>query len=320
MEGTKFKGVEYFKTVPDHIMQRVTSIIAPDYLAFSEDFFEPFALLRRLVLVGHTYKIEPSYSVLRALREKGVALKFVHLNAWSKNYTLANADLDTFDLFAAHHIIHNPVFWDVMKSSTFFDPPNERSDWIFHASFERGGSLSLQVFCQLKPPLAYFHVLDYHYGKNVELSGCPGVVCVGSLSKPPLYDLLSRSKYFVYLLTLPDSGQVHKDMFPTCVLEAIMSGVRVVTLPAGPLVQLFRGLVDFVPIDDHKLAARLLDHSFNTFEPSLLSRNFVDSVASFIQSLESQDFAKERLRRISSARNLYSERAFASKWSLIFDS
>ena len=314
MEGTQFKGVTYLKSLTSNISKDITTVIAPDYLAFAEDFFEQFTLLRRFVLVGHTYKIEPTYSVLRALRERGIALHFVHLNEWSKNYTLANTDSETFSLFFSHHIIHNPVFWDVLK--TQFDSI-ERSDWIFHAAYERGGLLSRQVFCKLSLP-ASFRVLDYHFGKSYVADGCLGVENVGSLSKPALYSMLSRSKYFVYLLVLPDSGQVHKDMFPTCVLEAIFLGVRVVTLPVGPLVLLFTGLVDFVPIEDSALAARFLDYNFNSFEPMLLSSSFVDYVANFVLGLDSQDFTSERMRRIERAREIYNENMFSNSWANLF--
>ena len=55
---------------------------------------------------------------------------------------------------------------------------------------------------------------------------CSGVHIVGSKSKQALYELLSTSKYFVYLLVLSPSALLHKDTFALAVLEAVLLGVR----------------------------------------------------------------------------------------------
>ena len=74
------------------------------------------------------------------------------------------------------------------------------------------------------------------------------------------------------------------------VLEAILLGVRVVTLPMGPLLALFARdrLVDFVPIHDHGLGTRLQSYHNETREPYLLQEEFQRHVADYLVSLDQE--------------------------------
>ena len=83
---------------------------------------------------------------------------------------------------------------------------SDRVDWVFHSRFERGGAVSLKVFCQLVaqgllPPEARFRVMDYfvdlvNNGNHKPGSvvhepqpSCPGLDIVGSTSKAALYQV-----------------------------------------------------------------------------------------------------------------------------------
>ena len=99
-------------------------------------------------------------------------------------------------------------------------------------------------------------------------------------------------------------------MFPTCIVEAIMLGVRVIMLPVAGLPLIFSSIADFIPVHDLALAQRLLDYNYFTIEPSLHDSSFVDHIVSFIHELDQQDFTFERIRRMSIIRKLFNEDQF----------
>ena len=65
------------------------------------------------------------------------------------------------------------------------DRDNDRVDWVFHSRFERGGAVSLRVFCQLTnqrslPANAKFRVMDYFVDLKNNGNHKPGAVTVKS--------------------------------------------------------------------------------------------------------------------------------------------
>ena len=57
---------------------------------------------------------------------------------------------------------------------------NDRIDWVFHSRFERGGAVSLKVFCQLAnqrllPANAKFRVMDYFFDLKNNGNHKPGM-------------------------------------------------------------------------------------------------------------------------------------------------
>ena len=70
---------------------------------------------------------------------------------------------------------------------------NDRIDWVFHSRFERGGAVSLKVFCQLAnqrllPANAKFRVMDYFFDLKNNGNHKPGMTdgCMvyGAWSQP----------------------------------------------------------------------------------------------------------------------------------------
>jgi len=321
LEGTEYRGVKYVQALDASLTAKVTVLVYPNFLPLSEDQVRSMVSLQQVIFVSHTFLLKASFSVLDALQKRGIALQHVYFNNWVASYVKANNDKLTYDTLQHYPSRHfNPVFWDLLPSHS--NVLQERKDWIFHASFERGGSIAARVFCKMSsslPPLTKFRILDYHLSKSIKEPSCEGFETLGSSSKVNLYSLLSTTKYFLYLLVLPRNHKslpalVHKDTFATCVLEAVLMGVRVITLPVGPLPELYTSLVDFVPIHDEALAGRLKDFNFNTKEPFLTSDEFVDHVAVFMRTLDAQDFSQERMRRIELARTRFSEEKFKNLW------
>lgn len=319
VNGSDFNGVHYLDSITEDVVGKVTTYMQPAYIKMQMATLQRMASLQRIVLVGATYLIETAYDVLKAAKERGIHVQVVHLNEWSLRYMQIN-NFKSWDLIDQHSFIPNPVYWDLLNN--FDTSSHRRKDWIFHALFERGGDVSAKVFCQLQAAKiiesdAKLNTLDYHFSKSLSLQYCDGVKNLGSVSKPYLYELLSKSKYFLYLLVLPKkmNYSVHKDTFAVSVLEAVLLGVRVVAFPVGPLPLLFQNLVDFVPIQNLTVLSHVQDFNFLTFEPSLASDESVSEISKFIAKLDAQDFNDERIRRMRIARQLYSETRFMRSWS-----
>ena len=304
---------------------KITTLILPNFPPKLFEFFAKFSSLRQIVFVGHTIRISVPFVTLNAIKLRFRSdIHMVHFSNWSKAYSETNGDPRSWRLIDKHTIIPNPVFWDLIQQaqeSMLNATDRRRFHWIFHSRFERGGALGLRVFGKvnaLEKNTTRLRVLDYsRYHDNVDqTSPSEGVDVMGSLSKPDLYDVLSESKYFLYLL-VSETGFLHKDMFPVSVLEAIMLGVRVVTLPVGPLVALFSkdNLVEFIPIEDDEVRSKLTDFNSEIYIHEFLEESFVHNVSSFISTLNDEDFTSERRRRMKLANTLFSKERFTDLWT-----
>jgi len=331
--GAVTNNVHYISHLSDQLAEHVTIIIMVSYENLSEEFVRKCSQLRHVIQVGECLRIATSFNVCNIMvKELGIRLHYVHLSQWDKKYAFASQlDKRVLDLISPsdHHIIPNPVFWDLIDSMVADNyqqlVSDDRKDYIFHASFERGGEVSARIFCGVQESNSTggkFYSFDYHHGNGLHVgTKCEGISNMGSMSKPELYRHLGTTKYFLYMLVLPRSA-VHKDTFAVSVLEAIMLGVRVVTLHAATFYELYGryDLVDFFPISNPLVEAHIQDTNFDTNEPYLISQEFVDSCISYIKELDKEDFTEERKRRMMLARKLYNPESFAKPWQhLIFD-
>lgn len=335
-DGVVTRNIHYVSRMSDEEAERVTILIMWSFTSLPEHAIQRCKNLKHVIQVGECLRIETPYDRCNYMvNTLGIRLHYVHLSQWDKKYALVNQnDKRMLDLIAPsdHHVIPNPVFWDLIdaiKAGKGFKHlvHSPRHDYIFHAVFERGGEAATRVFCGVKkdnPSMdtAKFYTSDYDVSDQLKVKHrCDGVTVIGSMSKSELYQKLSTTKYFLYLLVLPRS-YVHKDTFANSVLEAIMLGVRVVTIPAATLPELYGryGLVDFFPIDDPTIVQHIQDTNFETVEPHLNSEAFIDSCIKFIQELDKEDFTKERKRRMEVARAVYNPERFTELWAnLVFN-
>ena len=305
-------------------------------MKISESYCEGMTRLKSIIFVGHTYRLESSYDALKAVKKRySIVIQYVHLTSWGKGYAKSNVGRTMWGLIDRHYSpVPNPVLWDLIertKQNTTIDRGNS---FINHATFERGGVLAHEVYCRMHLPLSSFKVLDYHYGNDTNILGkpfpmvpanhqyrttqCAGFEMLGSMSKPDLYQQLAQSKYFLYLLVSPN-GQVHKDTFGISILEAVMLGVRVVTLPVGSLVELYTGLVDFVPISRWDYSNELTSCDFFVSETDFLRDEFIESVVRYMNKLDKQDYEPTRKRRMELAARRYSKERFKQAWAQVIE-
>ena len=332
--GASYNRVGYINTLNAKLKAKITTLIVPAMMKISESYCEGMTRLKRIIFVGQTYRIESSYDALKAVKDKyKLVIQYVHLTSWGKGYAKSNTGQPTWSLVDRHYSsVPNPVLWDMIERTK--QNANRGNSFINHATFERGGNIAHEVYCRMHLPQSSFKVLDYHFGNDSNIldkpfpmvpanhqyrtTQCAGFEMLGSMSKPDLYQQLAHSKYFLYLLVLPN-GLLHKDTFAIAVLEAVMLGVRVVTLPVGSLVELYTGLVDFVPISRWDYRNKLTSYDFFISETDFLRDEFIESVVRYMNKLDKQDYESTRKRRMELASRRYSKERFQKAWVQVIE-
>lgn len=117
------------------------------------------------------------------------------------------------------------------------DQVREQLSMIFCASYERGGRIAKLVHEQLQKtlPMGQLFIASYCDSKLGP-----------SLSKRALADRMRMTDYMVYPLVL-DSGSVHHDTYACVILEAMASGVLVVTWDVACLRGVYGDMITLVP-------------------------------------------------------------------------
>lgn len=142
------------------------------------------------------------------------------------------------------HIVMNGINPSVFGRPEIQDARDTLS-FVFSASYERGGRLAELVHNRLS------ELLPIELGPVGEMRVCS--YCdpmVASLSKQELAAVLRKSDYMVYPLVL-SSGSVHHDTFACVVLEAMASGVLVVTWDVACFRGVYGDLITLVPPPPH---------------------------------------------------------------------
>jgi glycosyltransferase involved in cell wall biosynthesis len=177
---------------------------------------------------------------------------------------------------------------------------NTKGNWIFHAVFERGGHVALRVFNEVKKMLPLvaqkFHLLSYYtpdYENHKDIYN-KDMINHTSLSKNEVANLLQNVEYFIYPLVLPN-GCVHHDTFGTVMLEALASGVLVLTWDVACIPGFYGDNVVRLPVPEYVKAeynplARFAQHNFFNSQEAI--EIFVDK----IKYLENNPEEKEKQR------------------------
>jgi hypothetical protein len=173
-----------------------------------------------------------------------------------------------------------------------------QGNWIFHASFERGGRVALDIMERVRkcvPNAAKkIHIASYYTSDHMKLHQSSAIEYKyhGSLSKQKISDLLSETDYFVYPL-VHDNGTVHHDTYGTVMLEALARGVIVVTWNVACIPSVYGEHV--VTIDPNRVGgydpnARFGNNSWMLSDEA--KEMFVDK----IKELEANPVKKEEIR------------------------
>lgn len=181
-------------------------------------------------------------------------------------------------------------------------PEDSKGKWIFHASFERGGHIAVQAFKKvhtLSPEAAKeMHLLSYHsvdeeqHQRNSD--NTENIILHPSLSKQGVASLLKNVEYFVYPLAVPN-GNVHHDTFGTVMLEALASGVIVITWDVACIPGFYTNNVVRLAVPDH-VKQRYNPMARFAYHPFFQSQEAVDMFVDKILYLEQNPHIKEEQR------------------------
>lgn len=156
---------------------------------------------------------------------------------------------------------------------------SKKGNYVFFASYERGGEMCLKIFNKLaninsniKLYITSYEPKDIY---KISQKNSENIIKLSSLSKKEIKSLLDKCDYFIYPLVNNLTGSVHHDTFACVVLEALACGVSVVSWNVACLKNLYRDniyLIDtplcnrYNPLDQFGHNINMLsDESINLF-------------------------------------------------------
>jgi glycosyltransferase involved in cell wall biosynthesis len=142
------------------------------------------------------------------------------------------------------------------------DTTVKRGNWIFHAVYERGGSIAKQIFSKInsldEKVASKMQLLSYYTPDMSKYKSSKNIINCGSKPKMEVRNMLLESDYFVYPLIL-DDGRVHHDTFGSVMLEALASGVIVVVWDVACISSVYEDYVVKIPVPEHIIR----DYNYN---------------------------------------------------------
>jgi glycosyltransferase involved in cell wall biosynthesis len=196
----------------------------------------------------HVYK-PYHYQLLNAIQNRHKTKVVLWFHCFIDDAIVQHHKTNGFDLYGIgvsewvtqhyRHMFDEKHLWTVRNavSPTFHQHKQIKSDmktrgaWSFHATYDRGGAVSLRVFERVRRILpqaaTQFDMMSY-YTPDINHVTPSYVTRHGSLSKGRVAEILEKSEYFIYPLVTPQD-HVHHDTFGCVILEALALGVIVIT-------------------------------------------------------------------------------------------
>lgn len=138
--------------------------------------------------------------------------------------------------------IYNAINDDIFTNNTL-DYESKKGNYVFFASYERGGEICLKIFNKLENTYdnIKLHISSYEPKDidKISKNTSENIIKYSSLSKRDIKSLLDKCDYFIYPLVNNLNGSVHHDTFACVVLEALACGVSVVTWNVACLQNLY---------------------------------------------------------------------------------
>jgi len=234
-------------------------------------------------------------SPVHALMKNGFTVCGVCVSQWVLNYYARFFQPETLWL------VENGI------STLFYKevPVKKRGSWVFHATFERGGSVAVQTFQRVQRILSAaatsMQIMSYYTGDSQSTQSylptiqATGVHFCGSVSKSRVCDILADSEYFVYPLVLPPPRRdMHYDTYACVILEALAMGVIVITWKVACIPIVYKDLVIALdPPADHPYDTYTGYNQGTWFQTEEALRILTNAVV----QLEMQPQKKEALRQ-----------------------
>lgn len=139
--------------------------------------------------------------------------------------------------------IYNAINDEIFTNNSL-DYESKKGNYVFFASYERGGEVCLNIFNKLTN--AYdnikLYITSYEPKDMFKMSQhtSNNITTYSSLSKKEIKNLLDKCDYFIYPLVNNLTGSVHHDTFACVILEALACGVSVLSWNVACLQNLYK--------------------------------------------------------------------------------
>jgi glycosyltransferase involved in cell wall biosynthesis len=146
--------------------------------------------------------------------------------------------------------IYNAINDDIFTNN-ILDYEAKKGNYVFFASYERGGDVCLKIFNELSKTYddIKLHISSYEMkdGNTISKNTSENVIKYSSLSKREIKKLLDNCDYFIYPLVNSISGSVHHDTFACVVLESLACGVSVISWDVACLKNIYSEHIYLIP-------------------------------------------------------------------------
>jgi len=236
--GKKVRGVIYTNFEFENIHIQEFDILI-NSLWFQDYNNLPVKITKAVIYWCHMQWIYGIDELIKFCTDNSLKLGFVNISEWEKemNSGTVNNAVNRYPETKTT-LIPNPIMDDMINEVLSENPQRKPHKFVFHASWPRGGNVSIDAVRQLPWDDKEFHAFDYlmvtHQHPDEFFHKHNGV------DKKTLFTHIAESEYFVYPLYTPYQD-VHKDTFSCVVAEAIALGAIVLTYPLGALPENFDG-------------------------------------------------------------------------------
>lgn len=199
--------------------------------------------------------------------------------------------------------IYNAINPDIYTNNKL-DYNSKKGNFIFFASFERGGLVAINIFNKLNIPNKKLYICSY-YTPDLELINSisksnPNIISLQSLSKIELKKVLDKCDYFIYPLINIKNHIIHHDTFGSVILEAMACGVTVITWNVACNTFIYK---DYAELIDPPLTNNYQPYAIFSSNKDFANKESVDKFVNKIEILEKPENKKYKLKRKLNARN-----------------
>jgi glycosyltransferase involved in cell wall biosynthesis len=280
--GKKVNGVIYTNFEFENIYIQEFDILI-NSLWFQDYSNLPVKITKAVIYWCHMQWIYGIDEMIKYCTENNLKLGFVNISEWEKkmNSGTINHTITRYPETKST-LIPNPIMDDMINEVLSENPQRKPHKFVFHASWPRGGNVSIDAVRQLPWDDKEFHAFDYlmvtHHHPDEFFHKHNGV------DKKTLFTHIAESEYFVYPLYTPYQD-VHKDTFSCVVAEAIALGAIVLTYPLGALPENFDGYCQWLDfpegVDSEQMQeeslSKDLDGKFQCTENIIQKINYLES-------------------------------------------
>ena len=290
--GKKVRGVIYTNFEFENIHIQEFDILI-NSLWFQDYNNLPVKITKAVIYWCHMQWIYGIDELIKFCTDNSLKLGFVNISEWEKemNSGTVNNALNRYPETKTT-LIPNPIMDDMIDEVLSENPQRKPHKFVFHASWPRGGNVSIDAVRQLPWDDKEFHAFDYlmvtHQHPDEFFHKHNGV------DKKTLFTHIAESEYFVYPLYTPYQD-VHKDTFSCVVAEAIALGAIVLTYPLGALPENFDGYCQWLDFPEGTEPEKMQAESLSKD----LEGKFqcIDNIIQKINYLEENPQIKEEIRQ-----------------------